>query len=118
MAKVIAVVGATGNQGGGLVRAIGSGDFVARVITRNASSVPEWAQNAAVVEADLDDPSWVDAAFAGAYGAYCGTSVPEKEIEHARTMALAVEHHRSMCLCNFWPAGPDWCDSQYRRREI
>jgi len=39
--KIIAVVGATGAQGGGLVRAIvedKSGPFVARAITRNAGS--------------------------------------------------------------------------------
>ena len=39
--KIIAVLGATGSQGGGLVRAIAndpSGSFTARAITRDANS--------------------------------------------------------------------------------
>jgi len=39
--KIIAVVGATGAQGGGLVRAIVNdqgGDFAARALTRNVNS--------------------------------------------------------------------------------
>ena len=59
--KIIAVVGATGAQGGGLVRAIladPAGPFTARALTRNADSdrARELAsQGAEVIEADLDD---------------------------------------------------------------
>ncbi len=100
--KVIAVVGATGAQGGGLVRAITSdpgGDFAARAITRDASSDKAKALaalGAEVVEGDLDDPPSIEAAFAGAYGAYCVTFFwehfsPDKEMTHARTMAAAAK---------------------------
>ena len=100
--KVIAVVGATGAQGGGLVRAIladpGSG-FTARAITRDASSdkAKELAKlGAEVVEASVDDLESLKKAFAGAYGAYCVTFFwehfsPEKELQHIRTMATAAK---------------------------
>ena len=106
--KVIAVVGATGAQGGGLVRAIASdpsGGFVARAITRDPSSDAAKALaelGAEVVQADLEDPASVEAAFAGAHGAFCVTFFwvdfsPETEMRHARTMASAAKsagvHH-------------------------
>ena len=78
--KVIAVVGATGAQGGGLARAIlrdKGGDFTARAITRKPDSdrAKELAsQGAEVVKADLDDPASVERAFNGAYGAFCVTN--------------------------------------------
>ena len=59
--KLIAVVGATGSRGGGLVRAILSnseGEFAVRALTRSAQSgrAQELARSGAeVVEADLDD---------------------------------------------------------------
>ena len=78
--KVIAVVGATGAQGGGLVRAIlsdaGSG-FTARALTRNVNSdkATELAKlDADVVAADLDEIASLKRAFEGAYGAFCVTN--------------------------------------------
>jgi len=102
MAKVIAVVGATGAQGGGLVRAIladKAGGFTARAITRNAGSDKAQALKqlgAEVVSADLDDVESVKRAFQGAYGAYCVTNFwehfsPEKEQAQARNMAAAAK---------------------------
>ncbi len=100
--KIIAVVGATGAQGGGLVRAIlddRSGGFAVRAITRNPDSEKAQALRAAgaeVVAADLDNPATLGKAFAGAYGAFCLTNFwehfsPEKELEQARTMAQAAK---------------------------
>ena len=100
--KVIAVVGATGAQGGGLVRAIlddPAGGFVARAITRNVDSpkARELADlGAEVVAADIDDEASLERAFAGAHGAFCVTFFwdhfsPEKEIQEARNMALAAK---------------------------
>jgi uncharacterized protein YbjT (DUF2867 family) len=100
--KVIAVMGATGAQGGGLVRAIlddPDGGFSARAITRNADSDAAKdlaAAGAEVVEADLDDPASIEKAFAGAHGVYCVTFFwehmdPDKEVAHARTMAQAAK---------------------------
>jgi uncharacterized protein YbjT (DUF2867 family) len=100
--KTIAVVGATGAQGGGLVRAIlrdASGDYCARAITRDPKS--EKAQQLAnlgaeVVAADVDDESSLKRAFDGAHGAYCVTFFwahfsPEKELAEAAAMARAAK---------------------------
>jgi uncharacterized protein YbjT (DUF2867 family) len=101
--KIIAVVGATGAQGGGLVRAISadtSSGFTARAITRDPGSDAAKAlaelPNVEVVQADVDDPASVEAAFAGAYGAFCVTFFwvdfsPETELRHATTMANAAK---------------------------
>lgn len=100
--KVIAVVGATGAQGGGLVRAIlndKNGAFTARAITRNVNSDKAKAladAGAEVVAADLDDVKSLRKAFEGAHGAFCVTNFwehfkPEKEISQARNMAQAAK---------------------------
>ena len=100
--KIIAVVGATGAQGGGLVRAIVNdpkGGFAARAITRKKDSDKAKAlakMGAEVVEADLDNAESLKKAFAGAYGAYCVTNFWEhfsadKEQVQARNMAEAAK---------------------------
>jgi uncharacterized protein YbjT (DUF2867 family) len=77
--RIIAIVGATGQQGGGLARAIladPSAAFAVRALTRNPSSERARALaalGADVVEADLDDEAPLRAAFDGAYGAYVVT---------------------------------------------
>jgi NAD(P)-dependent dehydrogenase (short-subunit alcohol dehydrogenase family) len=77
--KIIAVVGATGAQGGGLVRAIladPNGGFAARALTRDVTSAKakDLAKlGAEVVAADVDNPASVEKAFDGAYGAFCVT---------------------------------------------
>jgi uncharacterized protein YbjT (DUF2867 family) len=99
--KVIAVVGATGAQGGSLARAIladPAGGFACRAITRdpnkdNARVLVD--KGAEVVKADLDDPASVKRAFAGAYGAFCVTNFwehfsAEKEKAQARNQADAA----------------------------
>jgi uncharacterized protein YbjT (DUF2867 family) len=99
--KVIAVVGATGSQGGGLVRAIlndRSGAFSVRALTRDVNSENAKALErlgAQLVGADIDDPDSLKRAFAGAYGAYCVTFFwehfsPEKELSSAESMARAA----------------------------
>ncbi len=76
--KLIAVVGATGSQGGGLVQAIlDDGTFAVRALTRNkqsASAQQLAAAGAEVVEADLDDETSLRKAFDGAHGAYIVTN--------------------------------------------
>lgn len=101
--KLIAVVGATGAQGGGLVRAIAndsSGEFRARALTRDSGSEAAQAlatlANVDVVEADLEDPASVGAAFEGAHGAFCVTFFwadmsAATELRHATTMANAAK---------------------------
>ncbi len=102
--KIIAVVGATGAQGGGLVRAIlndAGGGFAARALTRNVNSdkARELAKlGAEVVAADVDDVESLKKAFQGAYGAFCVTFFwehfsPEKEFAQAKAMATAAKAH-------------------------
>ena len=101
--KIIAVAGATGSQGGGLVRAIlsdVSGGFAARALTRdvNSDKAKELARlGAEVVAADVDDAESLKRAFKGAYGAYCVTFFwahfsPEKELAEAQALANAAKH--------------------------
>jgi uncharacterized protein YbjT (DUF2867 family) len=100
--NTIAVVGATGAQGGGLARSIledPSRSFSLRAITRNRNAAPARAlaqAGAEVVEADLDDLDSLKRAFAGAHGAFCVTFFwahfsPERELAHARNMAEAAK---------------------------
>lgn len=96
--KIIAVLGATGAQGGGLVRAIQadpSGEFQARAITRDPNSDKAKALaalGAEVVQGDLTDPASIERAFAGAYGAFGVTFFwdhfsPERELAEAKLIA-------------------------------
>ena len=100
--KIIAVVGATGAQGGGVVRAImrdQAGLFTARALTRDVKSdkaLALAALGAEVVAADVDDPESLKRAFRGAYGAFCVTFFwahfsAEKEIAEAGAMAQAAK---------------------------
>lgn len=104
MAKknMIAVVGATGAQGGGLVRTIlkdPAGAFGVRALTRHPQSDKAKAlaaQGAEVMAADLDDMGSLTRAFAGCYGAFCLTNFwehfsPEREFAQAQHMAQAAK---------------------------
>lgn len=101
--KVITVVGATGAQGGGLVRAITgdwSGGFRARAVTRNPNSDKAKALaalGAEVVGADTHDAESLKKAFAGSHGVFCVTFFwehfsAEKEGVEARNMAAAAKN--------------------------
>lgn len=76
---VIAVFGATGAQGGGLVRALlasGERAFRVRAVTRQPGGAAARALSdlgAEICAADLDDAASVDRALAGAHGAFCAT---------------------------------------------
>ena len=100
--KVIAVIGATGAQGGGVVRAIladPDGEFAARAVTRDPSKEQAQALAAAgaeVVQADLDDEASLGGAFEGAYGVFAVTNFwehfsAEKEIAQAANVARAAK---------------------------
>lgn len=99
--KIIAVIGATGAQGGGLARAIAAdrqGPFAARAITRKPDSEKARSLEALgieVVAADAEDPPSLERAFAGAHGAFCVTNYwellsPEREGRQAEAMARAT----------------------------
>jgi uncharacterized protein YbjT (DUF2867 family) len=106
--KIIAVVGATGAQGGGLVRAIladRQSEFAVRALTRHTDSDKARAlasAGAEVVSADLDDQASLERAFAGAHGVFALTNFwehfsPEKELAQAGNQARAAKaanvHH-------------------------
>jgi uncharacterized protein YbjT (DUF2867 family) len=106
--RIIAVVGATGAQGGGLARAIladPNGEFSVRALTRNPDSDNARALAAAgaeLVRADLDDQASLERAFAGAHGVFALTNFwehfsPEKELAQAGNQARAAKaanvHH-------------------------
>lgn len=98
--EIIAVMGATGAQGGGLVRAIladRDGPFSVRAITRKPDSEKAQAlakQGAEVVAGDSDDQASLERAFAGAHGVFCVTNFwehfsAEREGQQATAMARA-----------------------------
>ena len=100
--KIIAIIGATGAQGGGLARAIlndPNSEFAVRALTRNPDSDKAKAlaeMGAEVVTADVDDVESLKATFSDAYGAYCVTPFwehmsPEKEKTQAQNMADAAK---------------------------
>ena len=100
--KIIAVFGATGAQGGGLVRAIladTNSPYTVRAITRDVNSERAKALaalGADVVAADTDKPETLATALAGAYGAFCVTNFwehgdAEREGKQATAMARATK---------------------------
>jgi uncharacterized protein YbjT (DUF2867 family) len=101
MSKTIVITGATGAQGGGLVRAILADPdrrFAARAVTRNPGSDAARRladAGAEIVQADLDDPVSLSNAFTGAYGAFCVTNFwehfsPKREKTQAANLAEAA----------------------------
>ena len=76
--QVVAVLGGTGLQGGGVVDALMSaGKFAVRVASRNPASDAARAlaaRGVEVVKADLLDPSTLRSALEGAHGAFVVTN--------------------------------------------
>ncbi|HQY36765.1 MAG TPA: NmrA family NAD(P)-binding protein [Pseudomonadota bacterium] len=100
--RIIAVAGATGAQGGGLVRAIladPGGGFGVRAITRDPKSPAAAAlaaQGAEVVAADIGDEAALTEALRGVHGAYFVTFFwahfsPEREKAEVAAMAAAAK---------------------------
>lgn len=103
--RIIAVAGATGAQGGGLVRAIladPAGGFGVRAITRDPrapAAAALAAQGAEVVAADIGDEAAMTAALRGVHGAYFVTFFwahmsPEREKAEVAAMAAAAKAAR------------------------
>ncbi len=109
--KIIAVMGATGAQGGGLVRAIAAdraGGFVARAVTRKTGSDKARALaalGAEVVAGDADDPPSLERAFSGAHGVFCVTNFWEHfstEREGAQAAAMARATRKAGAQLAVW----------------
>jgi uncharacterized protein YbjT (DUF2867 family) len=99
--RTIAVIGATGAQGGGVVRALQErGEFKVRALTRNPDSAKGVGDE--VFAADLTRPDTLALALEGAYGVFANTNsfgaADTDEVAQGTAAALAakaagVEHY-------------------------
>lgn len=105
--KIIAVIGATGNQGGGVVRALQkSRQFHVRALTRNPSKHRELGDE--VVEADLSRPETLKIAFEGAYGVFAVTNFWETGTDEQAQGMAAVDAARAAGVEHFiWSTLPN-----------
>ena len=105
--KLIAVVGATGQQGGAVVRALqASGQFKVRALTRNPSKHPKLADE--VVAADLNRPETLRAAFAGAHGVFVVTNAWEAGRDESKQALSAVNAAKDAGVRHFiWSTLPN-----------
>jgi uncharacterized protein YbjT (DUF2867 family) len=105
--KLIAVIGATGQQGGGVVRALqASGEFKVRALTRNPDKHRQLADE--VVKADLDRPETLNAAFAGADGVFLVTDFREKGADEFKQATAAVRTAKDAGVEHFvWSTLPN-----------
>jgi uncharacterized protein YbjT (DUF2867 family) len=88
--KLIAVIGATGHQGGAVVRALqAGGQFKVRALTRNPDQHRDLADE--VVEADLNRPETLAAAFKRAYGVFLVTTSSLEGTDERKQGAAAVQ---------------------------
>ena len=105
--KLIAVIGATGQQGGAVVRALqASGQFKVRALTRDPAKHAKLADE--VVAADLNRPETLKAAFAGAHGVFLVTNAWEAGREESRQALAAVNAAKDAGVQHFiWSTLPD-----------
>jgi uncharacterized protein YbjT (DUF2867 family) len=104
--KLIAVIGATGHQGGGVRNALqAGGQFKVRALTRNPDKHRELAEE--VVEADLGKPETLKAAFEGAHGVFLVTNFREGSDELKQATA-AIRAAKDAGVKHFiWSTLPD-----------
>jgi uncharacterized protein YbjT (DUF2867 family) len=105
--KLIAVIGATGQQGGAVVRALqAQGQFKVRALTRHPGKHRKLADE--VVEADLDRPETLKAAFEGAYGVFLVTNFWEPGADEFKQATAAVRAAKEAGVKHFiWSTLPD-----------
>jgi uncharacterized protein YbjT (DUF2867 family) len=105
--KLIAVIGATGQQGGGVVRALqASGQFKVRALTRNPDKQQQLAEE--VVEADLDKPETLKTAFEGAHGVFLVTNFREAGTDELEQATAAIRAAKDAGVKHFiWSTLPD-----------
>ena len=105
--KLIAVIGATGQQGGGVVRALqANGQFAVRALTRNPDKHRELAEE--VVEADLGKPETLKAAFEGAHGVFLVTNFQEAGSNELKQATAAISAAQDAGVKHFiWSTLPD-----------
>src|SRR6202049_3337854 len=105
--KLIAVIGATGQQGGAVVRALqAQGQFKVRALTRNPGKHRDLADE--VVEADLNRPETLKAAFAGAHGVFLVTTSGLEGTDEFTQGTAAVRAAKDADVKHFvWSTLPD-----------
>jgi uncharacterized protein YbjT (DUF2867 family) len=106
-ATLIAVIGATGHQGGAVVRALeDGGQFKIRALTRNPGKHRELA--AEVIEGDLDRPETLKAAFEGAHGVFLVTNFGEEGTDEIKQATAAVRAAQDVGVKHLiWSTLPD-----------
>ena len=104
--QLIAVIGATGQQGGGVVRALqGSGQFKVRALSRNPDKHRDLADE--VVKADLNRPETLKAAFEGAHGVFLVTNNWEPGTDELKQATAAVRAAKDASVKHFiWSTLP------------
>jgi len=105
--KLIAVIGSTGQQGGGVVRALqASSEFKVRALSRNPGKHRDLGDE--VVQADLERPDTLNAAFEGAHGVFLVTNFWEQGTDELKQATAAVRAARDAGVKHFiWSTLPD-----------
>jgi uncharacterized protein YbjT (DUF2867 family) len=105
--KLIAVIGATGQQGGGVLRALkASGQFEVRALTRDPGKYRALADE--VVGADMDRPETLEPAFAGAHGVFLVTNFWQPGTDELEQATAAVRAAKAAGVRHFiWSTLPD-----------
>src|SRR5437899_6014022 len=105
--KLIAVIGATGQQGGGVLRALqANGQFAVRALTRNPDKHRELAEE--VVAANLDKPETLKAAFEGEHGVFLVTNFQEAGSDELKQATAAIRAAKDARVKHFvWSTLPD-----------
>jgi uncharacterized protein YbjT (DUF2867 family) len=105
--KLIAVIGATGQQGGAVVRALQAGNqFKVRALTRNPAKHRELLDE--VIQADLNRPETLAAAFEGAHGIFLVTDFWEQGTDEAKQASAAVRAAKDAGVKHLvWSTLPD-----------
>jgi uncharacterized protein YbjT (DUF2867 family) len=105
--KLIAVIGATGQQGGAVLRALqASSQFKVRALTRNPEKHRELADE--IVKADLNRPETLQAAFEGAHGVFLVTNSLEAGSNELKQVTAAVRAAKEAGVKHFiWSTLPD-----------
>jgi uncharacterized protein YbjT (DUF2867 family) len=98
--KLIVVVGATGQQGGAVVRALQAGNqFKVRALTRNPAKHRELAEE--VIQADLNRPETLRAAFEGAHGVFLVTNFWGEGSDEVEQATVAIRAARDAGVKHF-----------------
>src|SRR5260221_1497924 len=105
--KLIAVIGATGQQGGGVIRTLqAGGQCNVRALSRNPGQHRELADEVSL--ADLDRPETLKAAFAGAHGVFLVTNFWQQGADEFKQATAAVRAAKDAGVNHFiWSTLPN-----------